>query len=602
MHIAACGIDFVDGDGVVAVEIEEIAEREVDFAFRADRGFDVAQADIARQFHSVAEEGAEIEARVIGVGRFFDIRDFARQEHRPRDQTDALADRGIGVGRQREGVDLVGHLIDLTAQIFFEQIVAPEEEGRTAAQRSGRLAALEIVAERIADLRIFGEVEDIGAAATEALEVRAVPVAVATRPRCTEIAPIGEIGAARHAIAIGEAGPEARGAEEAVLADVVSAIEPHRGQIAFVAHLIVEQEPVEGCGRIGEIIGRIRSRRGFVELHDRGFAGIVDEQIGIGLHRGDEAVFGPARIDVLDFDIEAQAIGRFQIDIDREVFGIGVVFALEAQELGGDAEAAIERLGLRQIARLEDAVLEDRRRAAHRHRKQAVIVDQRERGEFVELALGFGPQIFQHHAGAAIGAFPLGDARIGLAIALERGGAHAGALRHDDRVGGREVAGVEIGFAEDAARIDVDDAEARAVERVGAIARIGDLRRVGAGDEFLLGIAELQAERADAGFPAVRDQAREAGRPFFGEIAVIRLDRTGEVEAGIVERLARDEIDQARNIAFDHVGADVLVDFHAAEQLGRDIVERQRAAAIGREHVAPVERRKDEGQAADDHV
>ncbi len=74
------------------------------------------------------------------------------------------------------------------------------------------------------------------------------------------------------------------------------------------------------------------------------------------------------------------------------------------------------------------------------------------------------------------------------------------------------------------------------------------------------------------------------------------------LRAHIVERLAGDEIDRTGNAAVDHVGGGVLEDFDAAQQFGRDVVERQRTAAIGGEDVAAVQFRTHEGQAANDHA
>ena len=53
-------------------------------------------------------------------------------------------------------------------------------------------------------------------------------------------------------------------------------------------------------------------------------------------------------------------------------------------------------------------------------------------------------------------------------------------------------------------------------------------------------------------------------------------------------------------MAFDLVGRDVLVGFDPADEFGRDILEAQRAAAVGREDVAAVELRADIGKAAND--
>ena len=111
----------------------------------------------------------------------------------------------------------------------------------------------------------------------------------------------------------------------------------------------------------------------------------------------------------------------------------------------------------------------------------------------------------------------------------------------------------------------------------------------------------MQAELASATrFPSVGNDPRKSGRPFFGEIAIIAFNRSRDLETGIVERLARDEINGASNTAIDHVGRNVLEDFDASQKFWRDVIEGQHRTAGRGKDVAPVQFRTDKRQAAND--
>jgi hypothetical protein len=87
------------------------------------------------------------------------------------------------------------------------------------------------------------------------------------------------------------------------------------------------------------------------------------------------------------------------------------------------------------------------------------------------------------------------------------------------------------------------------------------------------------------------------------EIAVVGFGGEREVEAAVVERLARVEVDRAGEAAFDHLGGRVLVDLDRAEQFGRNVGEVQRLPVdAGRERITPVELRADKVEASDDHA
>ena len=157
-------------------------------------------------------------------------------------------------------------------------------------------------------------------------------------------------------------------------------------------------------------------------------------------------------------------------------------------------------------------------------------------------------------------------------------------------------------IATETARSDGLHADTGRVERRCAVAGIRHLRGIGSRLQFRLGIAKLHAKGADAGIEAVRPEHGEAGRPFFGKIAVIGFDRTGNTRAGLVEWFARNEVHRARDGAFDHVGGVVLEHLDAAQQLWRNVIEAERAAAIGGKDVATIQLGPHEGQPADDHA
>ena len=489
----------LDHTVAVAVAVEELGGRQTERAAALHPRANIAQADVAGQLHA-AEVGTEIDPGIGCHGGFTNVGDFASRPRPARQGRAARRNREPGVGRQREGGDRIGLGADCAAQVIGHRIVAAEEEGRAIAKRHRRIAALERIAERIAQLRRVREIADIGPAAAKGLEITAVPVAATPGPGRTQVAPVGEVGAARHAAAIAPPRAEPRLFEEAIVADIVIGIELCGGHLAFVGHLIVDQEPIERARRIVEIAAGRRGSTRLQELHQRGIAAVVDRHIGIGLHRRDEAVLGPVGTDVLHFKIQPQPIGGVQLQLRRVVLGHRFVFALEPQQFSRQTTSAGERLNLSQCAADELVALEHRSGARRDGWEQGVVVDQGQHREFVERSCGLRAEIFKREQRRTIVAFPLADGGPGIAIARQVGGAHARTLGHEHSPGWREVAGGELRIAADPARTDRTDAQAWAVEPGGAVAWIGDLRRVGARHQFGLGIGQLQAKGADAGF------------------------------------------------------------------------------------------------------
>ena len=180
--------------------------------------------------------------------------------------------------------------------------------------------------------------------------------------------------------------------------------------------MVVQQEPIEGLGWIGEIAGWRSGQTGLQELHQRGFAGIVDIDIAISLHRRDEAIFGAVRRNVLGFEVETQAICRIELQSQRHVFGRSSIFALEAQQFGWDAATASKGLKLGQSALGELIACERSGRTRCDDWEQSVVIDQSQSREFFQSRFCGCFQIFKRGQPALVIAFPLPDNRHRIAV------------------------------------------------------------------------------------------------------------------------------------------------------------------------------------------
>ena len=179
--------------------------------------------------------------------------------------------------------------------------------------------------------------------------------------------------------------------------------------MTFILHLIVDEEPVKGLARVIEIARRRCREPGLQKLDERRATTVVDTQIGIGLHCGDEAIFGTIRFDVLYFKVEAQPIGRAQLDMGREIFGLCRVFTLETQQFGWDPANTARGLGQRTCDEL--IIVIDCGCARREYGEQRVVIHQRQYGEFVQRRIGRRAQIFHGDLSTAIIAFPLTNRR-----------------------------------------------------------------------------------------------------------------------------------------------------------------------------------------------
>src|SRR3546814_11702900 len=89
--------------------------------------------------------------------------------------------------------------------------------------------------------------------------------------------------------------------------------------------------------------------------------------------------------------------------------------------------------------------------------------------------------------------------------------------------------------------------------------------------------------------------------PFLRHVAVIGLDVEAEQHAVLIARLARVEVDRARQPALDHLDGGVLVDLDRTAQFGRHVGEVYRLTVVaGRAGIKAVEFGSDEAPPADD--
>jgi len=310
----------------------------------------------------------------------------------------------------------------------------------------------------------------------------------------------------------------------------------------------------------------------------------------------------------LRLKVHPQAIGDAPIDVEREITRHRKSFTLETQGLERNATPA-ERVGigiadpLAQYAALEDAVIVEFPCAARsRNWEQQIVIHLRQSREFLTEEAGISLQEFEGHQEIARRRFILQNCRHSFAVALKFGGAHACALGDNQRAGGREVTRVEGLALAKTSTAYRNRTQTRSIEGRRTVARISQLRGIGAGDQLGLGIANLHANRTGVVFERGRAGDRKAGRPFLGQIAIVTLDRARNMRAAPVERLAGDEIDRPCDPAFDHVGGEVLEHLDTAQQFGRDVVETENGPTRCRKNVAAIEFGPDERQAAHDHA
>ena len=169
---------------------------------------------------------------------------------------------------------------------------------------------------------------------------------------------------------------------------------------------------------------------------------------------------------------------------------------------------------------------------------------------------------------------PLHRKRAGLTLALTDGGVDTGTVRHRHALA---FVARQVGLG--VPRLDRDGVLA---ERA-----------------LLLRVVHQDADLADAGLPAIAEQARERRLAVVGQVVIVVLDAAGDLAAFVVERQARTQVDGAAQATFDHVGRRVLVHVDAAEQFGRHVFEAQATAVVGGEDVTTIELGAYLGQAAD---
>src|SRR6185436_20732615 len=134
-----------------------------------------------------------------------------------------------------------------------------------------------------------------------------------------------------------------------------------------------------------------------------------------------------------------------------------------------------------------------------------------------------------------------------------------------------------------------------------------DEGHLGAGGDALVAVAhaavahvEQRAESSRIAVPGIADQETQVRIE-----RVVTLSLLGgasdqlHFEAGQVEGPARAHVDLAGEAGLDLVGGARLEDVHPADEIGRDVLQRERTTHAG-EYVAAVPRRGDVRQAADE--
>jgi hypothetical protein len=190
-----------------------------------------------------------------------------------------------------------------------------------------------------------------------------------------------------------------------------------------------------------------------------------------------------------------------------------------------------------------------------------------------------------------IARLPLGDDVDARALAARDIDRAAATGRREHQVA--RIARAVVGRGQEAVVVEVDEVTPVAVGLDAQVvaARVGLCQRdVG-----------HQAHLAERRVPAVADQARHLrlGRAFQRVVGGTR--RGGGGKTLEVEWLARLQVDDAAQAAFDQAGRRILVHVDAGQQFGRDVFKRQVAPGVA-EHLAPVEQGLHLRQAADRHA
>jgi hypothetical protein len=292
----------------------------------------------------------------------------------------------------------------------------------------------------------------------------------------------------------------------------------------------------------GRLAGHVQAGRGRVAA-ERVEGGRVD-RLGLG-------------VDVLDIAAERPLVVRIVLQVQRVVRGHRAALGIAGVD-GRRAQAGpARRARQRALGEVTGAVIGEagaRSRTVGRARIEAD-------GVLGRGHQGRRAQELQRRLPLVVRA-PLQGGVDALALAIEVQGAIAEAAGDIDRLARDQVGADEIGVDRDG---------------VGAALQLG-VRQV-----------DQEADLAETRLEAVAVEDRAAGLPLLGQVAVRAVDRVGDDALDDVERQARAQVDRAAGAALHDVGGGILVDVHAGHQLGRDILERQRAAALGREAVAAVQ-------------
>jgi len=109
---------------------------------------------------------------------------------------------------------------------------------------------------------------------------------------------------------------------------------------------------------------------------------------------------------------------------------------------------------------------------------------------------------------------------------------------------------------------------------------------------------DQEADVTDAGFPAIADEQGDVRIELVGQLRIDAARQARDREAVEVERTARRHVDLAGKAGLDLVGRAGLVDVDLLDEVGRDILQRERCTRSGKD-IAAVQRGQRIGEATD---
>ena len=423
--------------------------------------------------------------------------------------------------------------------------------------------------------------------------------------------------------------------------EVVLAVTAQRELVALAVFKVIQDRTQIPIVRVLQAARRLIDVGRREELDARQVAGRVKRHVGEGMHLNRDIVIVDLRLHVLPIEVEVQVVRRVPLEVERSVLRHVAVLV--------DAASGADFRRIARVTRRVERALRRRPPAVAGREHRAALVIGAEAGGARRVA---PPEL-------AVACIATDGAALEIAVRVER---EVGRPRSRHGNAPTEIAGpverpLDPGADVESVKVGAEPPVAeRALAPVVLVKRAQILRRgehlaavalplTGSRDAVALavifvveevdrrreesqlgpvrsailddcGTAILDALRARLdvrighvghdpefaalGLPTVAVEAIDIGRPFLVEIAVIGARADLDQLAARVERNARAKVDGSGDAALDHVGGLVLVDVHAAEELGRDVGPAQPATAVRAERVTAVEFGADLGKAADD--